>query len=76
MADSTSFLNLTLPGKGEFVDSWNEPMNANFSAIDIWANNINTEIINARFSKATLKEFLEVSHNTDGSLLPAIVATN
>ena len=69
MADSTAFLNLVLPGNGEFVDSWEIPVNNNMTAIDTWANSTNTEIVNARFTKSSLQEFLAVSHNNDGTLI-------
>ena len=68
MANVTTNLNLTLPGLGEFTNSWNIPLNANFTSIDTWAGAIQLEITNARFSKSSLKGFLEVAHNSDGTL--------
>lgn len=70
MANNTSKLNLTLPGFGEFTDSWDVHMNENFSKIDAWAFDISKEIQEARFTKSSLKSFLEKAHNTDGTLQP------
>lgn len=70
MANFTSTLQLTLPGLGEFNNSWHTPVNGNFTKIDTWANGINVEIQNARFSKSTLAAFLTVGHNSDGTLKP------
>lgn len=70
MADSTSFLGLVLPGKGEYRDLWWEPLNDNFSDLDTWANGINNEIVEARQSTGSLKAFLEVGHDVNGNLKP------
>lgn len=68
MASQTSYLELILPGFGEYVNSWWEPLNDNFTAIDTWAQTFGQEVIEARFSKTSLKTFLEVAHNVDGTL--------
>lgn len=70
MPTTTTNLNLTLPGFGEYTDTWHTPINGNFSKIDVFAGGVNLELTNARFSKSTLKDFLEVAHNPDGTLLP------
>lgn len=71
MPDSTSYLGLILPGFDEYTDSWNEPVNQNTVLIDTAIKNIATEVIAARQSKASLLAFLQVAHNSDGSLLAA-----
>jgi len=68
MATKTDFLKLIKPLNNEYQDTWDEPMNENSDLIDAWANSIYTEIFNARFGKPSLKQFLEVGHNTDGTL--------
>lgn len=70
MSTYTKYLNLELPRNGEYRDSWEIPVNENLSKVDAWAGTINAEIQDARFTKASLKEFLEVSHETDGTLKP------
>lgn len=70
MADATTFLGLVKPLNGEFEDSWDGPANENFQKIDDWASGVNTELVDARFGKTSLKEFLEVAHEVDGSLKP------
>ena len=70
MSTTTSNLNLELPGNGEYVDTWDFPLNQNFTKIDTWAGDIESEIQDARFGQATLKDFLQVSINSDGSLKP------
>lgn len=76
MANKTNFLQLTLPLNSEYQDTWDEPMNANFEAIDVWAEAIDTELVDARFGQTSLKAFLQVGHNNDGSLkaTPEVVA--
>jgi len=68
MADQTSYLKLLLPGLGEYVDAWWDPLNENFSKIDTWSEEFGQEILDARFSQGSLKLFLEVAHNSDGTL--------
>jgi hypothetical protein len=70
MPTTTTNLNLTKPGLGEYTDTWHTPLNDNFTKIDEWAGKTELEITNARFTKSTLKAFLEVAHSTDGTLLP------
>lgn len=70
MASRTTFLQLVVPLNGEFEDTWDSPVNENWTRIDTWAADVNEEIVNARFTKATLKDFLEVAHNADGTLKP------
>ena len=68
MASKTNFLNLTLPGNNEYNDTWDEPLNSNFVKIDEEIETISNEILEARFEKTSLAEFLQVSHFSDGSL--------
>ena len=70
MADTTSFLGLILPGLGEYVDSWHIPNNANFADLDAWAEQIQNEIVAARFGESSLSAFLAVAHENDGTLKP------
>lgn len=70
MATKTDFLQLVLPLNGEFQDTWDEPANDNFQKIDDWAADVQTERVDARFGQANLKAFLEIAHETDGSLKP------
>ncbi len=71
MASTTPFLNLLVPLNGEYVDTWDQPLNENLQKIDAWAEDIGLEIADARFGQPTLKAFLEISHNNDGSLKPS-----
>lgn len=66
----TTFLKLILPLNGEFRDTWDEALNPNFQDIDAWADVINTEIIDARFGQLSLKDFLTIGLNNDGTLKP------
>lgn len=68
MANNTDFLNLLLPGFREYRDAWAAPLNSNFTILDSWAEGINQEVVDARFSKTTIKAFLEVGHQNDGTL--------
>jgi len=70
MASKTSFLQLELPLNGELTDIWDGPLNTNFTKIDAYLADVDTEISEARFSKTSLAEFLAVSHNADGTLKP------
>lgn len=72
MASKTDFLQLILPLNGEYEDTWDEPTNENFNKIDVWAKSVEQERVDARFGKASLKEFLEIAHETDGSLKPTV----
>jgi len=70
MPTLTTFLQLSLPFNGEFNDTWDAPLNSNFTKIDAQAKLTNDEIIAARFSKSSLANFLSVSIETDGTLKP------
>lgn len=70
MANTSSFLDFILPGKGEYRDAWWEPNNNNFLALDAWAQATSLELIAARFNKASLSAFLTVGHETTGELRP------
>ena len=71
MATYSNFLGLILPGFEEYTDSWWEPLNGNFTSIDTSINGISAEIVAARQSKTSLLAFLEVGHNSDGTLQAA-----
>ncbi len=70
MAKTTNYLNLTLPENGEYDDTWNEPINANFETIDAKTQDIAEEIQIARGNKGSLNAFLAVGHDSDGNILP------
>jgi len=70
MANQSAFLGLILAGFNEYTDAWDKIINSNFESLDRFASDVSTEIANARFSKASLKAFLEVGHNTDGTIKP------
>ena len=71
MATYTNFLGLILPGFDEYTNSWWEPLNDNFTSIDTSISGISAEIIAARQSKTSLLAFLQVGHNSDGTLQAA-----
>lgn len=71
MATKTTFLKLTKPLNNEYQDTWDQPVNNNIDLIDSWAEGIDQELSDARSPKSSLREFLEVSLETDGSLKPA-----
>lgn len=71
MATKTPFLKLELPANGEYQDTWDSPLNDNLAAIDLFAEQVKTEIISARFGKTSLADFLEVGHEPSGELKPA-----
>lgn len=68
MPNTSNFLDLILPGYKEYRESWWSPLNNNFMAIDAWAEATEFELVEARFSSVSLKSFLEVAHNVDGTL--------
>lgn len=68
MADQTAYLNLTLIGFNEYADAWGYAINNNWEALDLWSSRVEGELLDARLSKPTLKELLEVGHNSDGTL--------
>jgi hypothetical protein len=77
MPTFTDFLNLTLPELGEFVDSWNEPNNQNFEAIDDWTDELHANLVGTgtgstwaalRGTENNLADRLAVSINPDGTV--------
>lgn len=70
MSTTTTYLSLVLPGAGEYVDTWHEPVNANMEKIDQFAADFGQEVIAARGSQASLSAYLLVAHNADGTLKP------
>jgi hypothetical protein len=71
MSSSTPNLGLVLPGNGEDVGDWDEPLNTNFGIIDTQVGDIIAEIAAAASGVGTLSQFLAVSLDlTTGALLP------
>ena len=70
MPVQSEYLKMTIPLSGEFTDTWDGPLNENLVIIDSYAKNQSNEILAARGNKASLNEFLAVSHNNDGTLKP------
>ena len=77
MPNFTSFLKLSLPSLGEFVDSWNDPVNENFEDLDDWTKDLFLSLVGAgvgstwsalRGSLNSLSERLDVSIAADGSI--------
>lgn len=77
MPNYSDFLNLTLPEFAEFVDSWNEPVNNNFEAIDDWTADLYNNLVGSgsgatwsalRGSHSNLADRLAVSINGDGTI--------
>lgn len=66
----SEFLSLNLLSNNEFPDNWDEKINDNFTKIDSSTEEISNEINNARFNKASLRDFLEESFEDNGSLKP------
>lgn len=76
MATQTPFLKLIKPLNNEYIDTWDQPNNANWEAIDTWSAGISSEITAARFGKPNLAAFLAVSINNDGTLKPTPEVAN
>lgn len=76
MANKTSFLELLLPGFREYRDSWWEPLNDNFTALDGAVEGLSTALTDAQQSAPDLLSYLQVGHNSDGTLkaTPEVVA--
>lgn len=70
MSTNTSYLQLVLPGPGEYVDTWHIPVNENMEKIDTFAATFGQEVIAARGSQLSLSAFLLVAHEADGTLKP------
>ena len=68
MPVQSEYLKMTIPLSGEFTDTWDGPLNENLVILDTFAKNQSSEILAARGNKASLNEFLAVSHNNDGTL--------
>jgi hypothetical protein len=68
MANKTSYLKFILPALGEYKDAWWEPVNENFTSADEELERLATELTDAKHTSTTLKAFLDVGHNTDGTL--------
>lgn len=74
MGTKTSFLELTLPDNGEYVDNWDTVVNANFEDVDDYADELNTELVgstgditNLKRSAASLQDRLDAGLNNDGT---------
>ena len=70
MATNTDNFKLILPEKGEFTNNWHEPVNDNFSVIDLNLGNVTSEVQDARGSATSLGDRLDESLNPDGSVKP------
>jgi hypothetical protein len=70
MATKTPILSLILPANGEYVNSWNIPVNTNFQTIDTVVGGLQTELDASAGSLSDLATRLAVSINEDGTLIP------
>lgn len=71
MANKTSYLDLILPGFGEYRDSWWDPLNDNFTTVDGAIESVTEEVRAARSGESSLYDFLSIGHNmSDGTLNP------
>jgi hypothetical protein len=75
MSSKTTFLLLTLPDNGEFVDGWDNPLNANSELIDDHLDALNTNLVGSGGTSSSLKGSathlaarLDVGMNADGTL--------
>ena len=68
MPSRTDVLGLVLPGFGEYSNSWQTPINENFTAVDTAVGELKDELSEARQQKLTLEDYLSVGINVDGSL--------
>lgn len=77
MPKFTTFLQLTLPEKNEFLDAWHIPVNQNMEDLDDWLSDLHLGLIGTGSSSlwATLRgtlpslaDRLAVSLNSDGTL--------
>lgn len=75
MANKTSFLELTLPLNGEFVDNWDQPINSNFELLDDHLSGLKNDLVsstgstsNLKGTKTSLQERIDAGLNVDGSL--------
>ena len=58
MGTKTSFLELTLPDNGEYVDNWDTVVNANFEDVDDYADELNTELVGSTGDITNLKRVI------------------
>jgi hypothetical protein len=70
MAKPTEFLNLLLPKFGEYYNRWWEPINKNFTQVDLAVGEIQQEVLSARGTAGTLASRLDNALNPDGSQKP------
>jgi len=70
VANRTPYLGLILPINGEYTNTWDVPVNGNFSKIDTAIEGVTTEVQASRFQLASLPAFLSVSIEADGTLKP------
>ncbi len=54
MASKTSYLELTLPENGEYVDGWDKPINANFETLDDHLQGLREDLVGASGDTSTL----------------------
>lgn len=70
MATKTPLLGLILPANGEYVNTWNQPNNTNFSIIDTILGGLQEEIVAAQGSADNLADRLAVAMDDAGNPLP------
>src|SRR4051812_37705339 len=77
MPKFTTFLQLTLPEKNEFLDAWHIPVNQNAEDLDDWLSDLHEGLIGSgssslwaslRGTLPSLADRLAVSINSDGTL--------
>lgn len=75
MSTKTDHLSLTLPANGEYVDSWEQPINENFELVDDNAKAVKEDLVGASGATTDLGGSigdllgrLAVGINTDGTL--------
>ena len=68
MATKTPNLGLIKPAKSEFENNWDLPVNKNFDLLDGFVSETQAELQDARGTKATLAERLDVTLNSDGTI--------
>lgn len=75
MASSTTTLGMILPGFGEYVSSWWEPINDNFTKVDDSVTAILTTLQDAAAGSTSLADRLTVALEDNGTLkdVPAVL---
>ena len=68
MASSTPNLKLTLPANNEYFNTWDVPINGNFTLIDSAVGALQSEVVTARGSAASLGARLNTAMDPGGNL--------